>query len=463
MSPVDPTSESPAAAADGYSVAEVGRRLRAYLERRTEGLAVHGEVANLREASTGHLYFTLKDAAEEATLDCVLYRSAPVRARRLVAIGQKIVVVGRITFWSPRARTQFVVEAARPLGKGALAEALERLKQKLHAEGLFDPAKKRPLPADPRVIGLVTSDQGAALHDVIKVAFQRGGVRVVLSAAKVQGAGAAEEITRALARLAKHPEVEVVIVARGGGSADDLAAFNDEALVRAVAACPVPVVSAVGHEIDVTLVDLAADLRAATPSQAAELTVPDARARRAVLAQRRARLERAVRRLLDERVQLCDAQRDELRRAPERWAARARRALADSERRLLARHPAQVLADGRQALERLRERLVRSAEGGRVARRVAFAQVGPRLAHALERALAERRAGVARRAAELDALSPLAVLARGYAILSDARGVVLRRAADARPGLALRARLPDGEVPLEVSAAFTPPGEREPQ
>lgn len=433
-----------------YSVAEVGRRLRAYLEKRTEGLSVHGEVKSLRETSSGHAYFSLKDNDEDATLDCVMYRSAPVRARRLVAEGARLVVTGHITYWSPRARVQFVVEAARPLGKGALAEALEQLKKKLHAEGLFSAERKRSLPADPHVIGLVTSDQGAALHDVVKVAFQRGAVRVVLAPAKVQGAGAAEEISRALRRLAQHPEVEVIIVSRGGGSADDLSAFNDEGLVRAVAACPLPVVSAVGHEVDVTLLDLVADVRAATPSQAAEMVVPDARAKRALLVQRRVRLERAMRRIVEGRSQLVDTFREELRALHLASSGRARKALSQQERRLYARHPAQVLAEGRLALQSLRERLVRAEEQSLASRRAELERLPPRLAAAVAGTLADARSALGRRAAELDALSPLAVLGRGYAILSDRAGKVLRSVADARPGDALSARLSDGSIDLEV-------------
>lgn len=444
----DPVNEAPEGA---YSVAEVGRRLRAYLERRTDGLSVHGEVKSLRETSSGHAYFSLKDNDEDATLDCVMYRSAPVRARRLVSEGARLVVTGHITYWAPRARVQFVVETARPLGKGALAAALEQLKKKLHAEGLFSAERKRSLPPDPHVVGLVTSDQGAALHDVVKVAFQRGAVRVVLSAAKVQGAGAAEEIARAVRRLAQHPEVEVIIVARGGGSADDLSAFNDEGLVRAVAACPLPVVSAVGHEVDVTLLDLVADVRAATPSQAAEMVVPDARAKRALLAQRRVRLERAMRRVVEERAQLVDTLREELRALHLASSARARKALSQHERRLYARHPAQVLAEGRVALQSLRERLVRAEETSLSARRSRLERHSPRLVAALEATLSGARASLERRAAELDALSPLAVLGRGYAILSGPDGKVLRRAADACPGDSLRARLADGTIHLEVS------------
>lgn len=240
-------------------------------------------------------------------MDCVMYRTAPVRARKLLADGARLVLTGRVTFYAPRGRVQLVVDGARQAGRGALLEALEKLKAKLRAEGLFAEERKRRVPAAPRVIGVVTSLEGAALPDIVRVAFRRGGVRVVVAPATVQGAGAADSLARALRALARHPDVEVIILGRGGGSAEDLAAFNDEALVRAVVASPVPVVAAIGHEMDVSLVDLAADLRAATPSQAAELVVPDSTARLELLSQYRA-LARACRaaRFLDERVELLD-------------------------------------------------------------------------------------------------------------------------------------------------------------
>ena len=246
------------------TVAELGRRLRGLLEGETLGLWVEGEVSGVRVVPSGHAYFTLKDEREDAAIDCVMYRTAPVRARKLLADGERLVLGGKVTFWPPRGRTQLVVDRAKPAGRGALLEALARLKEKLASEGLFDPAKKRPLPAEPRIVGVVTSAGGAAIHDIVKVAFRRGPVHIVLAPAQVQGQGAAAQIARALGELTRFPGIDAIVVGRGGGSSDDLSAFNDEALVRAVRACPVPVVSAVGHEIDVSLVDLAADVRAST-------------------------------------------------------------------------------------------------------------------------------------------------------------------------------------------------------
>ncbi|MBX3264460.1 MAG: exodeoxyribonuclease VII large subunit, partial [Labilithrix sp.] len=288
-----------------FTVGELGRIVGRSLERAFAAeLWVEGEVSGARPASSGHVYFSMKDEREEAAIDVVLYRSQVTpRGRALVKDGARVRVRGKPTYWSPRGKLQFVGDRVEPTGKGALLEALEQLKQKLQAEGLFAPERKRPLPHDPRVVGVVTSAQGAVIHDVCKVAFRRGGARILLAAAQVQGAGAAESIRRALRMLQRVADVDVIVVGRGGGSQDDLSAFNDEALVRDVAACRVPVVSAVGHEVDVTLVDFAADARAATPSQAAEMIVPDSAARRRLLEERTSRLRRAMHaRVAEERV-----------------------------------------------------------------------------------------------------------------------------------------------------------------
>ncbi|HEX9298425.1 MAG TPA: exodeoxyribonuclease VII large subunit, partial [Polyangiaceae bacterium] len=252
-----------------YSVADLDRRLKRAVEGASIAVWVEGEVSNAKPAPSGHVYFCLKDEREDAIIECVMYRSAPVRARRLIVDGARVQLRGRATVWAPRGRLQFIGDVARPAGRGALLEALENLKNRLWAEGLFAPDRKRPLPSHPALIGVVTSASGAAIHDIAKVAFRRGGARIVLSATVVQGQNAAMRVIHALDRLERLPDLDVIIVGRGGGSSDDLMVFNEEAVVRRVAACRVPVVSAVGHEVDITLTDLAADARAATPSQAA--------------------------------------------------------------------------------------------------------------------------------------------------------------------------------------------------
>jgi exodeoxyribonuclease VII large subunit len=437
-------------------VAELDRRLKRAVESVTGREWVEGEIASLKLAASGHAYFTLKDEQEDAVVECVMYRMNAQRARKHLADGARVQILGRATLWAPRGRLQLVGESLRPAGRGALLEALEKLKQRLAAEGLFALERKRALPTEPRVVGVVTSAVGAAFHDIRTVAFRRGGTRLVLAPALVQGEGAPESIVRALDLIERYPGLDVLIVGRGGGSAEDLMAFNDERVVRRIAAASVPVVSAVGHEVDVTLADLAADLRAATPSQAAELVIPDADARRKLLLRHRSQLLYAVQgRLLEERsrvdrlrAQLADprfviAERqqglDELRSRLERVArrglARRRGSLVDGERRLAARHPRAVLAGARARLAPLRERL-----------------------HASMAAVVERsRSDLGELGARLSSLSPLAVLGRGYAIVQRADRAAVRRAADVRPGDAISIVLHSGRLGARVTD--TEPGE----
>ena len=255
-----------------FAVRELVRAARLTLESRFADLRVEGEVSGLKRSANGHLYFTLKDA--EAQLDCVMYAREAARLRFRLQDGQQVRCRGRLTIYEARGRFQFSVHAIEPAGAGALALAFEQLKQKLAAEGLFDPERKRALPFLPRRLGVVTSAQGAVIRDIVRVAHRRFPVPILLAPTPVQGEGAAAAIVAALAEIVKVPDVDVVIVARGGGSMEDLWAFNDEALARAIAACPVPVISAVGHETDFTIADFVADLRAPTPSAAAELAVP---------------------------------------------------------------------------------------------------------------------------------------------------------------------------------------------
>ncbi|NUO54796.1 MAG: exodeoxyribonuclease VII large subunit, partial [Polyangiaceae bacterium] len=229
--PASKEAEQPKPAERVLTVGELDRGLRLILERRTEGLLVGGEVTSVKEHTSGHVYFSLRDEKADASIDCVMYRSAPVRARRLLVDGARIVVRGKVTFYAPRGRVQFIVDNARPAGRGALLEALEKLKKKLEAEGLFAPARKRPLPKESRAIGVVTSAHGAALADIVRVAFRRGPARLIVSPAPVQGQGAGALLAKALRLVTKHPDIDVVIIGRGGGAVDDLAAFNDEDLV----------------------------------------------------------------------------------------------------------------------------------------------------------------------------------------------------------------------------------------
>jgi exodeoxyribonuclease VII large subunit len=432
------------------TVAELDRRLRQAVEAATGAYWVEGEVTSLKRAPSGHVYFALKDELEDAVIDCVMYRFDAQRAQKHLADGARLQLWGRATVWAPRGRLQLVGTFARPVGRGALLEALEGLKKKLEAEGLFASERKRALPPDPRMVGVVTSAHGAALHDIRTVAFRRSGVRLLLSPALVQGESAPESIVRALDLLEHVRGLDVVILGRGGGSGEDLMAFNDERVVRRVASFPVPVVSAVGHEIDVTLTDLVADVRAATPSQAAELVVPDKTARNAALRRMQGGLERALvarlelerarllhlraklrdpRFLVLERQQDVDELRDRLERRMERAVRVRRAALSASMHRLQARHPRAVLSRGRAELGPLRVRLEA----------------------ALRRRVERRKSELGDAGARLHGLSPLAVLGRGYAIVSTVAGRVVRQAEEVQPGEEVRVRLGLGGLTARIT------------
>jgi len=436
-------------AEEAISVAELTHRLKRAVEGTTGKEWVEGEVASLRAASSGHVYFTLKDEREDACIDCVIYRTQALRARRHLTEGARVQLLGRATVWAPRGRLQLVGELARPAGRGALLAALEALKEKLRTEGLFEPSRKRALPAEPRVVGVVTSAHGAAIHDIVTVGFRRGSVRIVLSPALVQGDGAPASIVAAIERIERYPGLDVLIVGRGGGSNDDLMAFNDERVVRRVAAARVPVVSAVGHEVDTTLTDLVADVRAATPSQAAELVVPDTQSRARALGSAEKALLRAARsRLLEdlhlvsglrsklsdprfliaEKQQYVDDLSNRLERHVERKLARQTSSLESLDARLAARHPRLVVARARADIE------VRSGRLG--------ALVSLRVARA--------RSELGNAAARLDALSPLSVLSRGYAIATTRDGRAVRRAKDVRDGDDLFIRVHEGSVEATV-------------
>ena len=456
--PPEPASAAPAPAPPApapplgdaerpYSVGDLGRALeRAVAERFPRAVWIEGEAGSVRFLGAGHGYFTLKD--DEACLDAVVWRSQVTpRVRQLLKDGALVRVRARPAYWAQRGRLQVVVDRVELAGLGKLHEALERLREKLRAEGLFEAARKRPLPKDPRVVGIVTSRTGAVVHDIARVAFRRGGARLLL-APPCRGGRAASVRRRRRARAV--PEVDVVVVARGGGSAEELFAFNDEQLLRAVAAHPVPVVSAVGHDSDWTLLDHVADARAATPSQAAELVVADGAERDRWLAQLRRRLERAARARLDRahlalgnlegalaeptrRVAPATREVDALLRRADRAATkrleRAAGARAALVGRLLPLHPKAVLGRRAAEMDGLRARLARA---GRSAR-------------------SGRAAELARLAGRPDALSPLRVLDRGYALATTADGHAVRRASEVAVGAALVLRVARGVLDVEVT------------
>ncbi len=410
-------------------------------------LWLEGEVSQVTKPSSGHLYFTLRD--KDAVLPAVMWGRDSGRMKFRIEAGQRLRVRGRLGVYDRDGKMQLYADFAEPAGLGAEALALDQLKQKLAAEGIFAAERKRPLPRFPRRIGVVTSRAGAAIHDIIRTVQRRLPTPILIADAAVQGATAPHQIVQGMAMVVR-AGVDVVIVGRGGGAATDLTAFNHERVVRTIARCPVPVISAVGHEIDLSLADLAADARASTPTAAAELAVQDGAALGEVLGKERRRLDRELHHVLGRARQDLDRQAIALHARGERALAQTRTQLHDLQRRLASLHPrAQILAHGAQ-LGELERRLVAAQPGSRIARaRADHAALVARRETAVRALLEARRAELAQLGAQMAALSPLAVLDRGYAMVR-AGEVLVRDAAQVAPGDRLRVRLARGELDVIV-------------
>ncbi|HXN56180.1 MAG TPA: exodeoxyribonuclease VII large subunit [Myxococcales bacterium] len=437
-----------------YSVGELTREVKAILEARFPGVLVEGELSNLRRPSSGHLYFTLKD--EDACVDAVLFKTQARALKFTPDNGHKVLVRGRLSLYEPQGRYQIICDSIEPLGAGALQVAFEQLKARLSKEGLFDKARKRALPYLPRRIAVVTSPSGAAVHDFLRVLHRRyPNLPVLIVPARVQGEGAAQEIARAIGRAARANRVDVVVVARGGGSLEDLWPFNDEIVARALANCPVPTVSAVGHEVDFTIADFVADARAATPTAAAELLARVKEELLADLAVRRSRLVRAFRAQQAERQHALHARGNRV--ADPRRLIGERRLKLDRLEQRLGDGAMRALAQRKDELGSLRARLSDAHPREHLHRlRREVARLGERLAAFAHRALAQRRQRFEGLAGRLDALSPLRVLARGYAVAFDRRGHALRSAAEASVGDRVTIRLGEGQLAAQVVAALPP-------
>jgi exodeoxyribonuclease VII large subunit len=436
-----------------FTVSELSARLRGVVESAFAEVWVEGEISNGRVWNTGHFYFTLKDSG--AQVKAVMFRSALRLLRFKPTDGLRIVARGRLSVYEPKGEYQLVCEHLEPQGFGPLQLAFEQLKKRLAAEGLFDEARKRPLPALPRRIGIVTSIDGAALRDMIRVLRRRyPNAHVVIAPSRVQGEGAAGEVARALRQIARVPDVDVVIVGRGGGSLEDLWAFNEEAVARAIAACPLPVISAVGHETDVTIADFVADLRAPTPSAAAELVVRRKDEFHAHLDRMDQRMMGAATgrmRRLESRLHALEA-RPGFAGLPGRLAWRGRHV---SE---LGASMTRALASAVSGRARLHERLRRSLAAHDPRHRLADIRTGlvlrrSRLQAAITGLVQDHRARLSASAASLDGLSPLAVLGRGYAVCWDERRTrVIREADSVGPGESIRVTLHHGELKARVES-----------
>ena len=435
------------------TVSQLTAKIRGLLESGFGDVWVEGEISNCKIWNTGHMYFTLKDGG--AQIKAVMYRSAVRYLKFKAEDGLRVIARGRIGVYEPKGEYQILCDHLQPQGFGALQLAFEQLKKKLQAEGLFDASRKRPLPALPAKIGIVTSLDGAALRDIIKVLTRRHpNTHLVIRPARVQGDGAAAEIADAVRSIARVPGVEVVIVGRGGGSAEDLVAFNQEPVARAIAGCPVPVVTAVGHEVDFTIADFVADVRAPTPSAAAEIVI-------AAKEEFSARIDRQSRRLRAAVSAALDRRRTRLH------GLSSRRGLAGFPARLAmrGRHTAELTHQLRSVISNALTR--REREFRALTLRLEARDLGRRFAAIrgkLDGATGRLHAGIGRRhdraaarlgtvVGRLESLSPLAVLGRGYAVCwNDDRTAILRTAATVAAGERVHVTLHDGELNCVVEA-----------
>jgi len=433
-----------------WSVRDLVAAVRMHIEREYGDTWVEGEISNFRAHDSGHLYFTLKD--QNSQIRAVMFRSQARLLRFRPENGMQVVLRGRVTIYEDRGELQISAEYLEPKGAGALLIAFEQLKAKLEAEGLFDPARKKPIPTLPRRIGIVTSPQAAALRDILNIVRRRHhSANVLIFPAQVQGEAASAEVSAGLAYFNRERNVDVIIVARGGGSAEDLAAFNNQALARAVAASQIPVISAVGHETDFTIIDFVADMRAPTPSAAAELVI---RSRQEVQDQAeglRQRLARAMRyRILMGRQALSElAHHGTFRRMTD--AINRRQQKLDDLKNQMDRAERQILEKQHRRLE-LAAAAVRHYDVRRM-----LAGIGKeldsrvaRLAAAARTVLVQRSGRLNQLKGQLGALSPLAILDRGYALVFDASGTLLKDAARVKAGDEISARLAKGSLTATV-------------
>jgi exodeoxyribonuclease VII large subunit len=430
-------------------VSDLVRRIRDTLDANLDEFWVVGEVSNARLAPSNHFYFTLKD--DRASISAVMFRSAFVRVRFKVRDGMAIIARGRVSLFDSRGALQLYVEEIEPRGVGALQIAFEQLKRKLAAEGLFDAARKKPLPYLPRTIGIVTARGGAGLRDMLRILFDRfPNLRVILAPARVQGDGACNEVARAIYDLNRDGRAEVIIVGRGGGSLEDLWCFNEEVVARAIYQSRIPIVSAVGHEVDYTIADFVADLRAPTPTAAATMVVPSKRELRERIAADDASLTMAMRRAIEELRETADDLAARLRH-PKNLMTAARERLGDAVRELHLSIAARI-ADARRSL---RENAAGLRAPSAIVReeRLRLSRLALQLAHGMERRAKQHRAALAASGARLDSLSPLKVLDRGYAVVLDAAsGRAVSDAAKVEIGADLDIRLARGKLRARTTA-----------
>lgn len=438
--------------ANVFTVSRLNTTVRQLLEQEMGSVWLSAEISNFSQPASGHWYFTLKD--DGAQVRCAMFRNSNRRVTFRPQHGQQILVRATITLYEPRGDYQLIIESMHPAGEGALQQQFELLKAKLASEGLFDQQHKQPLPAPAKQVGVITSATGAALHDVLRVLHRRDpSLPVIIYPTPVQGAEAPAAIVRAIELANQRGECDVLIVGRGGGSLEDLWSFNEERVARAIFASRIPVVSAVGHETDVTIADFVADLRAPTPSAAAEI----------------------VSRNQTELLRQLLSQQQRLEMAMDYYLAQQQRRFSRLDHRLQQQHPQLRLARQQTALFRLQQRLNEAMENrlrqslrqqDRLSQRLAAHQPQPRLFQAqrqleqtryrlqqsMEKMLNRDRQRFATLAAQLEGVSPLATLARGFSVTTDSAGQVVKKTAQLKSGDILRTRLDDGWVESQVTS-----------
>lgn len=443
-------------AAEAISVSDLNRQVKVLLEQGLARLWVEGEISNIARPASGHVYFTLKDSA--AQIRAAFFRQRQRGPTIGLKNGDQVLVFGRVSLYEPRGDYQLIVEQVEPAGEGALKREFDRLKRKLADEGLFEPERKQPLPTLPARIGVITSPSGAAVRDVLSVLRRRfPAIPVVVYPAAVQGDAAPGELRAALAKANARAECDVLILGRGGGSLEDLWAFNDEALARAIADSAIPVVSAVGHEVDFTIADFVADLRAPTPSGAAELVVPDAGEWLQDFKALESRIARLGRRRLEEVGQTLDwLTRHLVQQSPRATLARQAQTLGELRGRLTGAAGSRLVGL-RADLRGLESDLLRRSPALRIERMMSrVTHLDDLLRSRMSKLLEARQHRLGLGARALDTFSPLATLGRGYAIVREHEtGKVLRNADQVAPGATIEARLAEGRLVATVDEVET--------
>lgn len=436
---------------DIYTVSRLNSEVRLTLELQFQQLWLVGEVSNFVAAASCHWYFSLKDQA--AQVKVAMFKQANRYATVRPQNGQQVLIRARISVYEPRGEYQLLAEFIEPAGAGLLKQQFEQLKAKLAAEGLFAPERKQPLPVNPRRVGVITSPTGAAVRDIITVLARRApGIELIIYPCQVQGDTAAAQLRNMLSTAIRRNEVDVLIIGRGGGSIEDLWCFNDEALARAVAECPIPIVSAVGHEIDFALTDFVADVRAATPSAAAELVSPDQSQYLVALTQLQQRLSRAVRRqLAQQQPRLLQLQQRLQQLHPQRRLEQQQQRLDELQLRL-QRRMQQHLQTARRQHSYLQQSLQHLSPAKAIKQQqLQLQQLAKRLQQAQQQQLKYSSQQLARLSAQLHTVSPLATLARGYSISFDSQQQALTSSAQLKVGDAINTRLAQGSFNAVVT------------